>query len=163
MTEGPPGSRREPGEDRAPGGGAPAVLAAPGDVGAVLFFDSPCGLCSRAVAWTAARDRAGRIWYAPLQGETARRLLGDLPPDSDTAVLIEGGRVRVRSDAVLRVLWLVGGLWRLGALLRVVPRPLRDAVYRFVSRRRDRWFARTPVIYPESGPSPVDVKARFLP
>jgi predicted DCC family thiol-disulfide oxidoreductase YuxK len=51
-------------------------------------------------------------------------------------------RVRTRSDAALAIVAGLGGAWRLVAALRLVPRPIRDALYGFVARRRRRWFGR---------------------
>lgn len=42
----------------------------------ILFFDGVCGLCNRFVDFMLRADRQDRFRYAPLQGETARRLLG---------------------------------------------------------------------------------------
>lgn len=42
----------------------------------ILFFDGVCGLCNRFVDLMLRADRRGRYRYAPLQGETAQRLLG---------------------------------------------------------------------------------------
>ena len=47
-----------------------------------------------------------------------------------------------RSDAVLAILDDLGGLGRLLAFTRFVPRPIRDAVYDFIGRNRYRWFGR---------------------
>jgi len=54
----------------------------------------------------------------------------------------EARRVRVRSDAVVAILSELGGLWRLIAILRIIPRPVRDLVYDYVARKRFRWFGR---------------------
>lgn len=110
----------------------------------VVFFDGVCGLCNGTVDWLLARDRRARLRFAPLQGETARRLLGELPEDALewTFLLRDGAGTHERSDAVLGALQHVGGPWSLIRVLRLVPRALRDAVYRFVARRRYRWFGR---------------------
>ncbi len=42
----------------------------------ILFFDGVCGLCNRFVDFMLRADCRSRFLYAPLQGETARRLLG---------------------------------------------------------------------------------------
>lgn len=42
----------------------------------ILFFDGVCGLCNRFVDFMLKADSRSRFRYAPLQGETARRLLG---------------------------------------------------------------------------------------
>ena len=110
----------------------------------LIYYDGLCGLCDRFVRFVVARDRRGRFRFAPLQGSTARARLPSLlePESSRTVILEDDGRFRVRSDAALAVLAGLGGAWRAAALLRVVPRPLRDAVYDFVARHRLRWFGR---------------------
>ena len=110
----------------------------------LVYFDGLCGLCDRFVRFVVARDRSGRYRFAPLQGTTARNRLPE-SPDRDalsTVVLEDGGRFRVRSDAALAVLAGLGGLWRLAALLRVIPRPIRDGVYDWIAGHRFRWFGR---------------------
>ena len=97
-----------------------------------------------------ARDRKRALRFAPLDGPTAAAVRARhpaLPALDETVVLVEAPataaeRVRVRSDAALAALARLGGLWRLAVLFRGVPRPLRDALYRAVARRRQRWFGR---------------------
>jgi predicted DCC family thiol-disulfide oxidoreductase YuxK len=58
-------------------------------------------------------------------------------------VLVEAdGSVLVESDAALRILGRLRGPVRHLARLRIVPRPLRDAVYRLIARTRYRVFGR---------------------
>ena len=110
----------------------------------ILFFDGVCGLCNRAVDFVLVRDKRRLFRFSPLQGETAREMLtpedvGDLK----SIALFEAGAILRKSDAALRILWLLGGGWRwLGFLGRVVPRGLRDWVYDFVASNRYRWFGK---------------------
>ena len=110
----------------------------------LIYYDGLCGLCDRFVQFVLRKDRTARYRFAPLQGSTAReRLPATLDPlTSQTVILEQGGRFRVRSDAALAILSGLGGAWRLAALLRVIPRPLRDAGYDLVARNRNRWFGR---------------------
>jgi predicted DCC family thiol-disulfide oxidoreductase YuxK len=55
------------------------------------------------------------------------------PEDPDTNAVIHGGKVFFKSDAALTVLGALRGWDR---VLRVVPKPLRDAVYNLVARNR---------------------------
>lgn len=112
-----------------------------------LFFDSQCGLCHRAVRFVANRDRSPGVFrFAPLQGETFRRLVpedlqADLP---DTMVVLTAdGRILIRAAAVIFILERLGRCWRLAAaLLRVLPPALRDRIYDRVARDRGRLFDR---------------------
>ncbi len=112
---------------------------------AIVVFDGVCVLCSGGVRFLLPRDRVGRFRFAAMQSETGRRLLAEHgldPADPVSFLLIEGGHAHTDSSATLRALVLLGGWWRLAGALYAVPRPLRDAVYRFVARRRYRWFGR---------------------
>lgn len=56
-------------------------------------------------------------------------------------VTLDEDGLHVRSGAVLRALRAIGGAWRIVAAMGwCVPRPLRDALYRHVARRRLGWF-----------------------
>lgn len=127
----------------------------------IVFFDGVCGLCNKAVDYLVRRDRQHTLRYAPLQGETAKRLLP--PLDSDPArwsmLLIDGDGVHDQSEAALRIARLLGGGMRVLSWARVLPRWLRDPIYRFIARRRYRWFGEKEVC---RIPSPAE-RALFLP
>ncbi len=111
----------------------------------VVLFDGACNLCNASVNFVIDRDRAGRFRFAALQSAPGRALLarhGLDPGALDSVVLIAAGRAHVESDAALRIARGLDGAWPLLAALLAVPRALRDPVYRFVARRRDRWFGR---------------------
>jgi predicted DCC family thiol-disulfide oxidoreductase YuxK len=113
--------------------------------GPLILFDGVCNLCNTAVQWVIERDRRGIFRFGVLQSEAGRAALGaaktptDLP---DSIVLIDGPGVHIRSDAALRIARGLGFPWSLAVVARVVPRPLRDAVYSWVARNRYRWFGR---------------------
>lgn len=120
----------------------------PARAGDIVLYDGLCGLCSRVVRFIARHDRRGRFRFAPLDSDVARALLAAtttrLPamlPDS--VILVDAsGAVLVESDAALRIAAGLDGPVRFLARLRIVPRPLRDAVYRLVARTRYRIFGR---------------------
>jgi predicted DCC family thiol-disulfide oxidoreductase YuxK len=115
-----------------------------------VLFDGRCGLCDASVRWLLRRDRRGALRFAPLDGPLAAAVRARHPelPDADqTMVLVErpataAERVRARSRAAIEILVALGGGWRLAVLLRVLPAGLLDPLYRFVARRRTRWFGR---------------------
>ncbi len=124
----------------------------------VLFYDGLCPLCDGAVRFVAARDRHGRFRFEPLQGSMAAALVpaeaAATGADSGTVVLWEDGTTHRKSEAVLRTLAALGGVWKVLAMLsRLVPRFLRDAVYGVVSRNRSRWFGRRDCLLPPPGPA----------
>jgi predicted DCC family thiol-disulfide oxidoreductase YuxK len=127
----------------------------------VILFDGVCNLCNGFVQFVIDRDPSARFRFASLQSKAGAALAaapvggGALP---DSVVLVEDGRVYTESAAALRVLSRLGFPWNLTSALVVVPRPLRDAVYRWVARNRYRWFGRRDVCMV---PTPA-LRARFL-
>jgi predicted DCC family thiol-disulfide oxidoreductase YuxK len=112
-----------------------------GDRGTIVFFDGACGLCNRLVDLLLRLDRRRRLRFAPLQGATARARLPQEAAGGDALVVLADGVVHRESGAVAVILGQLGGAWRiLGEGLRLVPGPVRDGVYRWVGRRRYRWF-----------------------
>jgi predicted DCC family thiol-disulfide oxidoreductase YuxK len=110
--------------------------------GPVILFDGVCNLCTGSVRFVIARDARARFRFASLQSAVARKLLGERD-QLESVVLVEGGKVYRKSTAALRVARRLDGAWPLLAALLVIPRPLRDAVYDWIGRRRYRWFGRT--------------------
>lgn len=113
--------------------------------GPVLLYDGTCGFCQASVQFVLRHERRDTLRFAPLQGAlgTALRARHPLLDGVDSVVWVDdpGGaqeRLLLRSDAALRVAEYLGGRWRLLAAARIVPRFLRDAVYRLVARHRHR-------------------------
>ena len=115
--------------------------------GAVLLYDGECGLCAGSVQCVLRFEsprHANALRFAPLQGVFAAGVRQSHPEIAsvDTVVWYERdaagtSRVALRSDAALRALRHLGGGWRLVAMLgRLVPLPVRDAVYDLIARRR---------------------------
>jgi predicted DCC family thiol-disulfide oxidoreductase YuxK len=129
--------------------------------GPIVYYDGLCALCDRFVMFVAARDHRRRFRFAPLQGETARdRMAGRLAVEAmKTVVLEQDGGLHIRSDAALAILTGLGGPWKLAAVLRILPVPLRDAVYDVIARRRSQWFGRRKAC---RIPAPEE-RDRFLP
>lgn len=111
----------------------------------ILFFDGTCGFCARSVQWVLRHDRRAILRFAPLQGQTYAALeIPGKPTDMSSLVLLRDGRLFTRSSASVRMLCLLGGIWPLvGALLWIIPKPIRDAGYRVVARNRYRIAGRT--------------------
>lgn len=111
-----------------------------------VVFDSDCILCSRWVHLILRYERDHSIIFVSAwsqQGTALAATHGLSPRDLDaTYLFIADGRGMVRSDAGLALLTRLRAPWRWLALLRIVPRPLRDWVYDQVARNRYRWFGR---------------------
>lgn len=117
---------------------------------AVIVFDGVCVLCNGWVRFLLRHDRRQRYRFAAMQGDAGRRLLagnGLDPDDPMSFLLIEYDRgpmprIATDTDAMQRVLVGLGGAWRMAAVIVLLPRGLRDRLYRLIARNRYRWFGR---------------------
>jgi len=111
----------------------------------IILFDGVCNLCNGLVQFVLPRDNNKQFHFAALQSETGTLLqkqFGFDPNDLNTFIIIQKDKVLTRSSAALFLLQNLGGLWSLMRIFWIIPRPLRDAVYNFVSKNRYRWFGK---------------------
>lgn len=111
----------------------------------IIVFDAVCVLCSANARFVLRHDKRGHFLLAAMQGEVGSDLFrrhGIDPADPETLILVDGDRLLRDSDAVLAIYAALGWPWRAAAVLRLVPRSLRDPLYRWVARNRYRWFGK---------------------
>jgi predicted DCC family thiol-disulfide oxidoreductase YuxK len=138
----------------------PAVPRFPDDR-AVVIFDGECVLCSRFAQFIIRHDRARRFRLLAAQAPVGAALYthyGLAQPNYETNVLLEDGRVWLKSDGAIRIFARLGLPWSLLAAGRVIPRFLRDRLYSVVARNRLRWFGSLDACYL---PDPAEAD-RFL-
>ena len=130
----------------------------------LIFYDGHCALCHASVRFIARHDPRGLFAFAPLDGPTFREAVPqprrERLPDS-VIVLTRDGRLLMHSTAALHILHRLGGVWRVMAVIgRLVPRPLRDGVYRLIAVVRRYLFPRPRGVCPLMSP---ELRARCLP
>ena len=126
----------------------------------VVLFDGVCNLCTASVDFILRWERRPLHLFGSLQSEAARDLLRTLPPrrndagtpanelerdsgdDPSSIVLIDEAGVHTQSTAALRISRHLRAPWSWLYALLLIPRPLRDGVYRFIARHRYAWFGR---------------------
>ncbi len=130
------------------------------DMNDILLFDGECNLCNGAVQFIIKRDPAGHYKFAPLQSEVGQGYVRkhDLPNTLESFVLIRNGKAYLHSSAALRVCRNLKGPWKLAQILLLIPKPLRDSIYKFIARNRYKWFGKRKECMI---PTP-DMKSRFL-
>ncbi len=136
------------------------LLAAAGFAKPIIFYDDVCVMCNGFVNLILRVDRRQQFLFAPLGGETSRKLLPPLPDDPSkwSMLYVDEVGIHDQSDASLEVYRRLGGLWWVLSLARYCPRFIRNPVYRMIARNRYRWFGKYDAC---RLPSPEE-KARFL-
>ncbi|MBM3417177.1 MAG: thiol-disulfide oxidoreductase DCC family protein [Bacteroidetes bacterium] len=111
----------------------------------IVFFDGVCNFCNYWVIFAIRRDRKKQLKFAPLQGETAKRILPEYSinfTSLSSVILIEKGRVWKQSSAAIRICKHLNGGWKFFYSLIIVPRFIRDFFYNILARNRYKWFGR---------------------
>ncbi len=127
----------------------------------VIIFDGLCNLCARLVIFAIRHDSKARFRFVSAQSSRGMQLQAQLALDAlatQTIILVKNGMAFQQSDAVLEIAAELDGIGKYLALLRIVPRFLRDPIYRFFAIRRYRWFGmKQACMVP-----PPEVRNRFL-
>ena len=127
----------------------------------IVVFDAQCLLCNSWVQFLLKHDKQGIFQFAAIQGKVGGQLLADAELKIEglqTLLLVAGSQSWQHTDAILRVLQALGWPWRLAGVARLIPAPLRDALYRVIARNRYQWFGKSEQCLM---PDPA-VAARFL-
>ncbi len=129
--------------------------------GPVIIFDGVCNLCNKSVQFILKRDRKKQFRFTTLQGKTAQSLLdksGLTTDELNSFILVEKGKIYTRSTGALRLCRKLSGAWPLLYGFLIVPRFIRDAVYKWIARNRYKWFGKKETcMIPD-----VSIKSRFL-
>ena len=127
---------------------------------AVILFDGVCNYCNRMVNFAMRNDPKGHLRFAAIQSAAGQQLLKrrQAPTDVNSVVLIEGERIFYYSTAAIRIARYLRWPAKLLYALIVVPRFIREPIYKWISRNRYRWFGKK-----ESCRIPTEKeKSRFL-
>lgn len=101
-----------------------------------VFYDDTCPLCKGTVRWLST-PRSTPLTFAPLQSGTfADKNMPEAIRRADSIVVHQGGRWLTESRAIEEILRHTPGKQWLQWLMRLLPRWLKDAAYRWVARHR---------------------------
>ena len=104
----------------------------------LILFDDDCLVCNRMLQFIMKRDNE-QFHFAGLQSEIGEKLVERFQLQHiDSVILIEDERAYTHSTAVWKIALRLNGLWKLGAALAVIPKPLRDIGYNIVAANRKK-------------------------
>ena len=126
---------------------------------AVVLYDGFCVLCTRSIQWLIKRDKKKIFRFVPLQSKQGTRLLELAGPEviqyltdqkalskkdekPGSVILWMNEKPYIRSDGALLAIAQLGGIYRLAAWLRIIPRFIRDGIYDLIARNRYKWFGK---------------------
>jgi predicted DCC family thiol-disulfide oxidoreductase YuxK len=118
----------------------------------IVLIDGDCALCVGLVEWLGKRIPTEKlnpenIVFVPGESDWGKELLTEVGVTNfDSVVVLNNGHVLLEGDAVLALAEVLPRRWKvIAGLGKVVPRPLRNDLYRWVARNRISWFGRKEV------------------
>jgi predicted DCC family thiol-disulfide oxidoreductase YuxK len=126
----------------------------------IVLFDGICNYCNAMVNFAIRFDRKKRLKFAALQSAAGGRLKQEfnVPAAIDSVILIDRDRAFTYSDAAIRITKFLSFPANILYALIIIPRFIRQPVYRWIARNRYKWFGKKETcMIPRS-----NVKDRFL-
>lgn len=125
----------------------------------VIFFDGVCGLCNGFVDFIMSVDKKNQFRFSPLQSEYAQKTLPpEMTANLDSVVFLKDGKTYRKSQAVIKVLEGLGGIWSLAKVGRYLPEEMLNSAYDLVAQNRYKVFGKKETC---RLPTP-DERARFI-
>ncbi len=127
----------------------------------IVIFDGVCNLCNWSVRFIIERDSESVFKFTAAQSETGKEILSRFEittPEPESVFLFQSDTLIKKSSAALAIAAELNGFWKYLAILRFIPRPVRDIVYDWVAQNRYRWFGKRDACMIPSN----ELKSRFL-
>jgi len=125
----------------------------------VIFFDGVCGLCNGFVDFVMAVDKEQKFRFSPLQSEFAQKNLPhEMTANLDSVVFLKEGKTFRKSQAVIKILEEIGGIWKLAKIGKILPETILNETYDIVAQNRYKIFGKKETC---RLPTPAE-RARFI-
>ena len=115
------------------------------DPQSLIIFDGHCNACNSLVDFVLKRTDRHQFSFAARESEAGQQFLKELNLTfiaQESVVVIEDKRVFINSSAILRICQRLGFPWNLVTALSLIPKSLRDSLYKAFARNRYRIFGK---------------------
>lgn len=127
----------------------------------IIVFDGVCILCNSFVQFILKKDKRKQFYFTTAQSDFVKEQLKTNPMKAnamDSVLYVKNGKVFTESTAALNIFSDLGGIWKLLSIFKLIPPFIRNAVYRFIAKRRYRVFGKLDTCMMP----PSEWKSRFL-
>lgn len=109
----------------------------------IVFFDSTCLLCNKAVQLLLKLDKKELLTFSSLSSKNAKSILSEDSRKEDSIILFCNKSTSSKSSAFLKICSLLGFPYNLLLIFYAVPPFIRNGIYDLIARNRKRWFGTT--------------------
>jgi len=97
-----------------------------------VFIDENCKLCSSFGSWVDNRNHTIKI-------SNQKNLDNDLQ-SLDSLIFKDQVNTFIYSDAVIMTIYSLGGLYKSVLILKIIPKFIRDKVYKIIAKYRNKFI-----------------------
>ena len=111
----------------------------------IVLFDGVCNFCNYWVRFIFKRNKQHDIYYMPLQDERMKEFLPEelSSKEMESVIYYKAGEIFTLSTAALMIGSELNFFWRLLSKIGfLVPKGIRDGIYKFIGARRYSWFGK---------------------
>lgn len=106
----------------------------------IIIYDGVCHLCDSSIKFIVNRDKKAVFLFSTTEYILKNKLI---EINSNSVTLFEDGKTYEKSEAVIRILEILGHAHTIFSyLLRLIPAFLRNKGYDILAKNRYRWFGR---------------------
>ena len=102
----------------------------------IVFFDGPCVLCNYWIKKLCIWDKNDRFRFTSIESTYAQfffKKRGYNIQDIDSIITWDSEKdFNVESEAVFRIIYFLGGFWRLLFVFNILPSALKKYLYRYL-------------------------------
>jgi len=99
----------------------------------LVQFDGICILCNRIVRFILKADRRKKFLFQTLQNSVVNE-------PGDSVIVFDGQTTYSHFDAVMKIAKELGGVYRMAAIFKLIPRKWRQSLYLWIAKNRYHWF-----------------------
>jgi predicted DCC family thiol-disulfide oxidoreductase YuxK len=111
----------------------------------IILFDGVCNFCNTSINTIIRFDKKKYFRFAPIQSDAGKFLMekhGLDPVKFDSVILADDDKVYVFSSAILHIARKLGGIYSLAYIFILVPKFIRDPLYKWIARNRYKWWGK---------------------
>lgn len=112
----------------------------------LVLFDGVCNLCNSSVNYVIKHDKGNIFKFAPLQGETGKKIINKFNLDTsqtDSILLYSDEKgLKIKSSAAMAIASKLGFPRNLLSIFYIIPPFMRNWVYDYVAKHRYKWYGR---------------------
>lgn len=104
----------------------------------IIYYDGHCVMCNGFVQLLMNIDRHDAFFFAPLDGPTAKKnKILEQVGNVDSVVLQKStSAIYTKSDALFEIISILGGVWQLINIFKVLPKRINDIFYDTIALNR---------------------------